>query len=195
MHKVDWDQGLQKLLDQSDQTTLSKWCEDLKGITCVPVKSMDQKGIDELNQEKEQSIIHVYMYPFQTTVVCREFVWRSCDYTCFFGPVLNQSSLVDKTDCLDGFDYDWNGLCIKTSTQIASATTMNPNNNSNILPTPVVPKTQTNQSENPSTPSNPNPTLPGPKNPGNSNPRKSAIVSRNADATKRISGLRGSGWR
>ncbi|PIC30134.1 hypothetical protein B9Z55_021482 [Caenorhabditis nigoni] len=105
MHKLYWDQGLHDIVE-----TLSNDPKTLRGaLKSQPhyfslVLSMDQRGIDELNQAKEKwleilkqnrnnnhvdpfFIRYVYLYPEQTTVACiQRSVVQNYTYICFFGP-------------------------------------------------------------------------------------------------------------
>ncbi|CAO4381836.1 unnamed protein product [Caenorhabditis nigoni] len=186
IHKLYWNETLQ------DDANKLRSDQLLRKYYITPVESMDQKGIDDLNRAREKwrttqnmtnikvdpldmSIRHEYMYPWQTTVACVPKVfWTGYNCTCFFGPEkwkIYLNARPPGTDCQEFFGYNDNGLCAKD--RIKSTTnSVDPNNNSITLPTPEVPRTQTNQQANHSTPSNPNPTLPGPKNSENSNSRK-----------------------
>ncbi|CAS00998.1 Protein CBG27291 [Caenorhabditis briggsae] len=152
MHKLYWDEGLQKFVVESNESALIGKC---KIIPCVPVRSMDQKGINALEKGIEK-YKRVCMYPWQTTVACVKIsLFTNHDFTCFFGPE-------------------------------PSATTVNPNNNSNVLPISEAPETQTHHQTNHSTPTNLNPTPPRPKNPESSSSRKTKLSPETATLPKEL---------
>ncbi|PIC30139.1 hypothetical protein B9Z55_021485 [Caenorhabditis nigoni] len=75
MHKLYWDQGLQKFVNQL------KIDDPRNNSYLTPVRSMDQDGINELNRARDKwwpnntdlvfvNTRHEYMYPLQTTVAC-----------------------------------------------------------------------------------------------------------------------------
>ncbi|CAO4381837.1 unnamed protein product [Caenorhabditis nigoni] len=130
MHKLYWDQGLQKFVNQL------KVDDPRNNSYLTPVLSMDQDGINELNRARDKwwpnntdlvfvNTRHEYMYPLQTTVACARIeFWPRYNFSCFFGPKMYpidlNESLTPGTDCLDGFTCNENGLCAKCPPRITS---------------------------------------------------------------------------
>ncbi|UMM37911.1 hypothetical protein L5515_009525 [Caenorhabditis briggsae] len=180
MHKLYWDQGLQKFVVESNESAIIGKC---KIIPCVPVRSMDQKGINALEKGIEK-YKRVCMYPWQTTVACVKIsLFTNHDFTCFFGSEPDEKP---ENSCMNGFKFDGTGLCVKSPPQTPSATTVYPNNNSNVLPISEAPETQTHHQTNHSNPTNLNPTPPRPKNPESSSSRKTKLSPETATLPKEL---------